>query len=111
MTARGTELRRGLIELCVLAILKRGESYGYEIVEQLNTQADLEVGESTVYPLLARLRRENLVSHRNVASSSGPPRRYFRLTRAGLRHFEETLREWESLNACVHRLTQTGGSP
>lgn len=105
MSAWGTELRRGLVELCVLAVLKRGESYGYGIVEQLNREVELEVGESTVYPILARLNRDGLLSQRRVASPAGPPRRYFRLTSAGHSRIEEMIAELETLNACVQRLT------
>lgn len=106
-----TQLRRGLVELCVLAMLRDDEAYGYEIVERLNAEASLEVSESTVYPILARLHRDNLLAQRKVTSSSGPPRRYFRLTPGGRRHFEEMLKEWESLNACVYQLTQKGLRP
>lgn len=108
MNSWGTELRRGLVELCVLAILKRGESYGYGIVEQLNAEVDLGVGESTVYPILARLSRNGLLSRRKMASATGPPRCYFRLTKAGTLRFEEMMGQWESLNSCVQRLTQKG---
>ena len=108
MSTWATQLRRGLVELCVLALLKGEEAYGYEIVERLNAQAKLEVSESTVYPILARLHREKLLAQRRVTSSNGPPRRYFRLTLAGQRHFEEMIGEWESLNSCVYQLTQKG---
>ena len=105
-----TQLRRGLVELCVLAILRRGEAYGYEIVERLNGDAKLEVSESTVYPILARLHREKHLVQRRVASPNGPPRRYFQLTQAGLHRYERMLEEWESLNSCVHHLAQKGDS-
>ncbi len=111
MSAWVTQLRRGLVELCVLAILKEGEAYGYEIVERLNAQANLKVSESTVYPILARLHRDKLLGQRRAVSSNGPPRRYFQLTRPGRRHFEEMLREWESLNACIYQLTNKGVGP
>jgi PadR family transcriptional regulator PadR len=108
MSSWGTELRRGLVELCVLAILKRGESYGYEIVEHLNAEVDLGVGESTVYPILARLHGKGLLSRRRVASATGPPRCYFQLTRTGLLRFEEMMGEWKSLNSCFQRLNEKG---
>ncbi len=108
MSAWATQLRRGLVELCVLALLKDEEAYGYEIVERLNAEANLEISESTVYPILARLHRDKLLAQRRVTSSNGPPRRYFRLTPAGSRHFAEMIREWESLNSCVYQFTQKG---
>ena len=108
MSSWGTELRRGLVELCVLAILERGESYGYGIVEFLNAEVDLAVSESTVYPILARLHRDGLLSQRKVASPAGPPRRYFQITQSGRHRFAEMMSEWESLDSCVQRLTRKG---
>ena len=111
MSAWVTQLRRGLVELCVLAILKKEEAYGYDIVERLNEEAHLEVSESTVYPILARLHRDKHLAQRKVASSSGPPRRYFRLTASGCRHFEQMTKEWESLNSSVFQLVKKGLRP
>ena len=108
MSAWVTQLRRGLVELCVLAILNEEEAYGYEIVERLNEKANLEVGESTVYPILARLHRDKHLAQRKVASSNGPPRRYFRLTEAGYLHFEKMTNEWETLNSSVYQLVKKG---
>ena len=108
MSAWVAQLRRGLVELCVLAILNAGEAYGYEIVDKLNDEANLDVSESTVYPILARLHRDKQLAQRKVASSTGPPRRYFQLTEAGRRRFEEMTKEWESLNASVRQLVKKG---
>jgi PadR family transcriptional regulator PadR len=80
-------------------------------VERLNADADMDVGESTVYPILARLHREKFPVQRRVASPNGPPRRYFQLTQAGLHYYEHMIGEWESLNLCVYRLTQKGITP
>ena len=78
------QLRKGLVELCVLAALRRGEAYGYQILQQLGEQGGaLAIGESTVYPVLALLTADGLVRVRAAASPSGPPRRYYRLTAAG----------------------------
>ena len=100
-----TELRRGLVELCVLAVLRSGEAYGYQIVEQLKRDADLEFTESTVYPVLARLHREKFLALRRERSSSGPARRYFRLTASGVRRYQEMLGQWRELSAQIARLT------
>ena len=104
MNAWVAQLRRGLVELCVLAILNKQEAYGYEIVETLNEKAKLEVSESTVYPILARLHRDKHLAQRKVASVSGPPRRYFQLTEAGRLRFAQMTKEWESLNSSVKQL-------
>ena len=75
-----SQLKKGLVELGVMASLSAGEAYGYQIVQRLAGVDGLAVSESTVYPLLARLTREGLVSVRTADSPAGPPRRYYRLT-------------------------------
>jgi len=77
------QLRRGVVEHCVLALLSRGESYGFDLARTLVDVYGLGMGEGTLYPLLARLHRQGLVESRWQASSDGPPRRYYRLTDAG----------------------------
>ena len=77
-----TQLRKGLAELCVLAAVRSlGEAYGYQLVQFLQNHNGLQLTESTVYPLLARLSREGCLSVTSVPSPSGPPRRYYRLHR------------------------------
>lgn len=104
MAAWVTQFRKGLVELCVLATLRRREAYGYQIVEELGRVAGLEITESTVYPLLARLARDRLVSVRTAPSPSGPPRRYYRLTEAGRLRLEEMHRHWDRIHGSIHQL-------
>ena len=103
-----TELRRGLVELCVLALLRGGEAYGYQIVERLKNDADLEFTESTVYPILARLHRNKFLSVRRVRSEFGPPRRYFTLTASGRRRLDEMILQWHEVNGRVGQLIEKG---
>jgi PadR family transcriptional regulator PadR len=105
-----TQFRKGLVELCVLATLRDGEAYGYQIVERLGRAAGLEITESTVYPLLARLARERLVSLRTAPSPAGPPRRYYRLTDAGRRRLDDMGRHWRQLEGSVNHLLNGGKS-
>ncbi|MEI8353458.1 MAG: PadR family transcriptional regulator [Lentisphaerota bacterium] len=102
-----TQLRKGLLEYCVLLVLRRGESYGYEIVQALKRMDDLSVSESTVYPILGRLRNENLLKVRDVPSPSGPPRRYFALTPRGKIRLAEMNAYWPVLTETVERLKTT----
>jgi PadR family transcriptional regulator, regulatory protein PadR len=102
-----TQLRKGLLEYCVLLVLRRGESYGYEIVQALKRMDDLSVSESTVYPILGRLRNENLLKVRDVPSPSGPPRRYFALTPHGKIRLAEMNAYWPVLTETVERLKTT----
>lgn len=99
-----TQFRKGLVELCVMAALRENEAYGYQIVEQLNRAAGLEITESTVYPLLARLARDRHVSVRTAPSPSGPPRRYYRLTETGQRHLQEMISHWRQIHGSVNQL-------
>src|SRR5262245_59781044 len=99
-----SQLRRGLVELCVLAALHRDEAYGYQLVERLRTAQGLELTESTVYPVLTRLAAEQLLAVRTAPSPSGPPRRYYRLTDAGQRRLIQMRRHWDCVSQSIQRL-------
>lgn len=99
-----TQLRRGMLELCILCFLDKGESYGYEIVHELSRIEDLVVSESTVYPILSRLRKEGLLKVRAVPSPSGPPRKYFSLSAAGGKYYADISKRWSSIQASVEAL-------
>lgn len=99
-----TQLRKGLLDFCILNALKHGESYGYEIVQELKTIEELSVSESTVYPILSRLRNEGLLKVRDVPSPSGPPRRYFSLTVAGKLRVAEMNAYWDLLGKAINDL-------
>ncbi len=105
-----TQLRKGLVELCVMATLRDGEAYGYQIVERLGRAAGLEITESTVYPLLARLERDGLLLVRTAPSPSGPPRRYYHLTGAGRQRLQDMSRHWHEVQDSVTRLLEGGTS-
>ncbi len=77
------QLRKGLLELCVLNALSSRERYGYELVKALTRVPELGMNEGTLYPLLARLRAQGLISARLEESPEGPARKYYRLTREG----------------------------
>jgi PadR family transcriptional regulator PadR len=89
-----TQLRKGLVELAVLATIFRGETYGYRIVEQLQDREGLAFTESTIYPVLTRLTREGFLAVRVEPSSAGPVRRYYRLTAAGGKRFRAMEESW-----------------
>lgn len=93
----GAQLRRGVLELCILAIIGREPSYGYQIVTSMASAPQLASGEGTVYPLLRRLKREALVGTFWQESASGPPRQYYRLTARGRTALRAMRGEWEAL--------------
>jgi PadR family transcriptional regulator PadR len=106
-----TQLRKGLLEFCILNLLRRGESYGYEIVQRLQQVDILAVSESTVYPILSRLKQEGCLRVRDVASPGGPPRRYFALTAGGRARIAEMNVYWHELTAELDKLQEPEGSP
>jgi PadR family transcriptional regulator PadR len=101
-----TQFRKGLVELCVMSVLRDSEAYGYEIVERLADVAGLEVTESTIYPVLARLARDRCVNIRTAPSPAGPPRRYYRLSDSGRRRLAEMIGHWQTIQQSVNTLTQ-----
>jgi PadR family transcriptional regulator PadR len=96
-----TELRRGVLEHCVLAVMLQKESYAFEIVRVLSKAGGLVTSEGTIYPLLSRLRRDGLVETTWRESESGPPRRYYRLTREGQRALSAFVGDWTRFRDAV----------
>lgn len=96
------QLKKGALELCVLAMLSRRESYAYEISNTLSDVVGL--GESTIYPLMRRMQKGGLVESRLVESNSGPSRKYYRLTDIGRRVFENQKRDWEIFTTSVNEI-------
>nr|WP_221230998.1 PadR family transcriptional regulator [Sphingobium subterraneum] len=88
--------------LCVLALLARGDSYAYEIASRLADAVDM--GEGTIYPLMRRMQGDGLVATYHVESSSGPSRKYYRLTDAGQASLATQLADWRSFTNAVNGL-------
>jgi PadR family transcriptional regulator PadR len=108
----GTQLRKGLAELSVLAAVERlGEAYGYQLVQFLAEHNGLSLTESTVYPLLARLEREGHLSVTSTPSPSGPPRRYYRITATGRRSLAAMSLYWSGVVASIQKLMDPKSSP
>ena len=98
------QFRKGLLELCVLNFLFHQESYGYEIVRKLQQFEVLSMSESTLYPILARLRKDGHLSVRVVPSEGGPVRRYFCLTQLGRSYLANLNTYWEDLIKAIDEL-------
>jgi PadR family transcriptional regulator PadR len=103
-----SQLRRGVLEFCVLALLRDEERYGFEIVRALSQADGLVTTEGTLYPLLGRLRKEGVVETTWRESPSGPPRRYYRLTPAGRSLLTAFTAEWMRFRDSVDSLLETG---
>jgi PadR family transcriptional regulator PadR len=102
-----SQMRKGVLELCILAIISRNEEvYASDILEQLK-EAQLIVVEGTLYPLLTRLKNEGLLSYRWEESKSGPPRKYFQITTEGEQLLEGLIKGWDDLTNAVSKLIKT----
>ena len=96
------QLKKGVLGLCVLALLSRGDSYAYEIASRLSLAVGM--GEGTIYPLMRRMQLDGLVATYFEESPSGPSRKYYRLTDAGRESLAAQLAEWRSFAAAVESL-------
>lgn len=106
------QLRKGLVEFSVLAALRQDEAYGYELLQRINKIEGLALTESTVYPLLARLTRDHLLTVRVAPSPAGPPRRYYRLTDQGKDHLHDMAGHWKQVQVGIDALLNgTGDRP
>lgn len=98
-----SQMRKGVLEYCIMAIIKDREVYPSEILEQMK-KAGLNILEGTLYPLLTRLKNAGLLHYRWEESTSGPPRKYFSLTPEGL-HFQQALSDtWIQLSTAVNNI-------
>ena len=99
------QMRKGILEFCIMGILhKHGESYPSEILEQLK-DAKLIVVEGTIYPLLTRLKNDELLTYRWEESTMGPPRKYYKLTAEGKKFYAALGLTWKELNTAVLKIT------
>ncbi len=98
------QMRKGILEFCILSILNNKEAYPSEILDQLK-QAKLIVVEGTLYPLLTRLKNIELLTYRWEESTSGPPRKYYSITEGGKNTLEALQITWNELQHAVETLT------
>ncbi len=101
--AKLSPLRKGLLEFLILDIVSSGEVYVADILERL-ARTDFATREGTLYPLLSKMRSENLLDYAWRESTAGPPRKYYRLTDLGRAHLAEFRAYWSSLTALIDEL-------
>lgn len=99
------QMRKGVLEYCILSILKDGEAYTSDILETLKG-AKMLVVEGTIYPLLTRLKNAGLLAYRWEESTSGPPRKYYALTETGKLFLNELNTTWSELQQAVKKVTK-----
>ena len=98
------QMRKGVLEYCILSILQNGDAYTSEIISTLKS-AEMIVVEGTIYPLLTRLKNSGLLSYRWEESSSGPPRKYYVLSESGQQFLKELDKTWNNLMVAVNQIT------
>ncbi len=101
----GAQLKKGVLDLCVLNIVLKEDSYGYDIYQNINS--DLEISESTIYPILRKLVKEGYCETYLKESNEGPPRKYFKITKLGQTKLEVLRSEW---NSFIHTVNNMLGS-
>jgi PadR family transcriptional regulator PadR len=106
MDQRDAPLRKGVVELAVMASIARGETYGYAIVEALQEIPGLGFTESTVYPVLTRLCRDGCLVTRMADSPAGPRRRYYRLTVEGKARLHRLIENWKMVAQSLGNLLE-----
>ena len=98
------QMRKGVLEYCILSILQKGDAYTSEILKTLK-EAEMIVVEGTIYPLLTRLKNAGLLTYRWEESTSGPPRKYYVLTENGTMFLKELNKTWANLIKAVNQVT------
>ncbi|QAT51269.1 PadR family transcriptional regulator [Caproiciproducens sp. NJN-50] len=101
-----TEMLKGVLEGCVLEIISRKETYGYEITRRLNDLGFADIVEGTVYTILIRLEKSNLVEITKKSSNMGPPRKFFALNDAGREELRRFWEKWEFVSSRINELKE-----
>lgn len=105
-----SQMRKGVLEYCILSVISRREAYASDILEVLK-QADLLVVEGTLYPLLSRMKNNGLLAYRWQESNDGPPRKYFRLTQEGHTLLRQLDAEWHAISTAIDTIAAETPTP
>ncbi|MEA3422931.1 MAG: PadR family transcriptional regulator [Bacillota bacterium] len=100
------QFKKGVLELCVFAILENGDCYGYELVNKISE--NITISEGTIYPLLRRLTKEGYFTTYLVESSEGPPRKYYKITDEGLEVYKNLKNQWLNFVEGVNHVIERG---
>ena len=103
-----TQMMKGILDGCLLAIIKEKECYGYEMAEELSQYCFDAISEGTIYPLLLRMQREGLVTSVRKDSTAGPKRKYYSLTNEGEQALDNFLKRWTQLEKSVNAIIKKG---
>lgn len=101
-----SQLKKGSLSFIILNVLKGNEFYGYELIEEVRKQTNIEIAEGTLYPLMNRLKKEELVSSKWVEQESGIPRKYYCLTEMGNQTLLDMQAYWKSLENSIRKISK-----
>jgi len=96
------QLKKGVLEMCVLALLSRGDNYAYDIASRMADAVGM--GEGTIYPLMRRMQNDGLVSTYLQESGSGPPRKYYKITKTGTETLKQQVSDWVAFEQAVKKI-------
>jgi len=99
-----SQIKKGTLSFIILNILKEDEYYGYELIEKIRKHTEIEIAEGTLYPLMNRLKNENLVNSKWIEQETGIPRKYYCLTEIGLKTINQMNEYWENLEESIIKL-------
>lgn len=99
------QMRRGILELCVLAVLSRGDAYSTDIIDILK-RSEIIVVEGTLYPILTRMKNQGYLSYRWEESKTGPPRKYYSITKSGHERFRILKESWEEFSRSIEKILE-----
>ena len=99
-----SKIKKGTLSFIILNILKEDEYYGYELIEKIRKHTEIEIAEGTLYPLMNRLKNENLVNSNWIEQETGIPRKYYCLTEIGLKTLNDMNEYWEKLAESIIKL-------
>lgn len=104
MKLSSSQMLKGVLEGCLLAVISKGEIYGYEMIERLEAYGFTMVSEGSIYPLLLRMKKDELVTTRVITSTSGPKRKYYSLSPKGEEELQRFKERWNELSVSVSKL-------
>ncbi len=101
-----SQIRKGTLDFIILLCLQRQEQYGYEMIKTIKSVAGMNISEGTIYPLLNRLKKDDLITSRWVEMETGIPRKYYKITEKGLQTLKDMKESWSQFTASLNRLSE-----
>jgi len=101
-----SQVKKGTLSFIVLNVLRNNEFYGYELIENIKQRTNIEIAEGTLYPLMNRLKKEEMVASKWVEQETGIPRKYYSLTKTGEKTIIEMQKYWDELDKSIRKVSK-----